>query len=173
MGGAGYRVVPIDEAGADAVAGWCYPPPYDVYNMLPSDAGALLDPDNHYRAVLAGNELIGFCCFGRDARVPAGKSAGWYGPDGVDVGLGLRPDLTGQGLGADFLATVLDAVRAEVAERGVDGAGPPARLRLTVAAFNARARRLYHRAGFTERAHAGGFVLMDRPIAGGPARGVR
>jgi len=79
----------------------------------------------------------------------------------VDVGLGLRPDLTGRGLGARFLEAVLAEARSRHA---------PDRLTLSVAAFNRRAITVYERAGFAEvarRQHAtnGGvheFVMMAR-----------
>lgn len=58
----------------------------------------------------------------------------------LDLGLGLRPDLTGQGLGPAFLAAGL--AHAQAVYR-------PARFRLAVAAFNQRAIRLYEKAGFT------------------------
>jgi ribosomal-protein-alanine N-acetyltransferase len=52
------------------------------------------------------------------------------GEDAVEVGLGLRPDCTGRGLGLGFVTAVCDwAARRSRAERLV----------LRVAAFNARA----------------------------------
>lgn len=82
----------------------------------------------------------------------------------VDVGLGLRPDLTGRGLGVRFL----EAVLAEARNRHA-----PERFTLSVAAFNQRAIVAYQRAGFAEvarRQHAtnGGvheFVTMARADA--------
>jgi ribosomal-protein-alanine N-acetyltransferase len=81
----------------------------------------------------------------------------------VDVGLGLRPDLTGRGLGAGFLEEVLAETRSRHA---------PERVTLSVAAFNERAIVVYERAGFAEvarRRHAtnGGvheFVDMAREM---------
>jgi [ribosomal protein S18]-alanine N-acetyltransferase len=132
-----YGVLPITVAQAATVSGWRYPAPYDVYDMGPEAVPGLLAPKNAYHAVLDGTDLVGFCCFGPDAQVPVGRDAGWYGPDGLDVGLGMRPDLTGRGRGAGFLAAVL----AEASHRS-------GTLRLTVATFNARAQRLYLSAGF-------------------------
>ena len=152
---------PPTAADAWAVLGWRYEAPYDIYNADPAtaqaSAAALLDPANHY-FVATGPDgtLVGFCCYGADARVAGGD----YGdPDLLDVGLGLRPDLTGGGHGGRFVAAVLAFGRAQLGAR---------RYRLTVAAFNARARRVYERAGFREtgRFRRGGlpdapeFVLM-------------
>ena len=57
----------------------------------------------------------------------------------LDVGLGMRPDLTGRGLGEEFVHAGLRFARETYS--------PPA-FRLTVAAFNRRAIRVYERAGF-------------------------
>ena len=57
----------------------------------------------------------------------------------LDIGLGLRPDLTGRGLGHDFVTFGLDFARSAFA--------PPA-FRLLVATFNRRAIRVYEKVGF-------------------------
>jgi [ribosomal protein S18]-alanine N-acetyltransferase len=165
----GYELVPITEAHAVAVAGWRYPSPYDWYDMGDGAVAALLAPENAYHAVVDGADLIGFCCFGPDAQVPAGREAGWYGPDGLDVGLGLRPDHTGRGEGAGFLAAVLDGLAGRFRQATGGSAGArhrPVTVRLTVASFNARARRLYESAGFVLRAVSadGEYLLLVRPM---------
>lgn len=148
-----FTLAPVEEGQARAILTWRYEPPYSFYNADPTDVeGALqvlLDPANAYHA--AGDErgeLVGFFCFGPDARVPGGD----YGDDdALDIGLALRPDLTGQGLGLAFLLAGLDFARQTFA---------PPRFRLTVATFNRRAIRVYERAGFrpgrTFRREAGG-----------------
>ena len=54
------------------------------------------DPTNRYHGVTGEDhsQLIGFCCFGPDARVTGFA----YDEDSLDIGAGLRPDLTGRGL---------------------------------------------------------------------------
>jgi ribosomal-protein-alanine N-acetyltransferase len=131
---------PMDEASARQILTWRYEPPYDIYNAKPDEAEtfvqALLDPANAYHAIIdERGELAGYCCFGPDARVPGGD----YSADALDVGLGMRPDLTGQGRGRDFFASIVDFARRK--------SGPQA-LRVTVAAFNQRAIRVYEKAGF-------------------------
>ncbi len=59
--------------------------------------------------------------------------------DIVEVGLGLRPDLTGQGMGLAFVQTGLAFAQMRFA---------PQQFRLAVATFNLRAMRVYARAGF-------------------------
>lgn len=81
----------------------------------------------------------GFVCFGAEAQVIGARDAGLYRADALDIGLGLRPDLTGLGLGDAFFAACVDHARR------TRTTGP---LRLAVAAFNTRAITVYGRAGF-------------------------
>ncbi|MGH2390530.1 MAG: GNAT family N-acetyltransferase, partial [Chloroflexota bacterium] len=83
---------------------------------------------------------VGFFCFKQTAQVPAGFSAGVYDdPAALDFGLGLRPDLTGRGLGLGFVEAGLSFAREVFT---------PASFRLSVATFNHRAIAIYTRAGF-------------------------
>ncbi len=59
--------------------------------------------------------------------------------EGLDVGIGMRPDLTGQGYGAPLLQAVLRFAARRYAPPG---------FRVTVASWNERALRLARRAGF-------------------------
>ena len=130
---------PMDEASARAVAAWRYEPPYDFYNMDAADVEAsiqaFLDPRNGYYGIYSDVATVGYCCFGPDARVPGGE----YGADALDVGVHMRPDLTGQGRGLAFFSAILDFARRAWAPRA---------FRVTVAAFNRRALRVYEKAGF-------------------------
>jgi ribosomal-protein-alanine N-acetyltransferase len=132
------QVRPIKPADAQEFATWRYPEPYSMYDAAPEDVDTYLDPANGYMTVTDElGEVIGMCCFGPDARVPGGT----YDDDPIDIGTGMRPDLTGQGLGLIFFDAILD----EASRRF-----PGRPLRTTVAAFNERAQRLVFRAGFTE-----------------------
>jgi hypothetical protein len=51
---------------AEEVAGWRYPPPYDVYDEPAEAGGPAADPDRH--AFVLRGQLVGFCSFGADAR---------------------------------------------------------------------------------------------------------
>jgi RimJ/RimL family protein N-acetyltransferase len=64
----------------------------------------------------------------------------------VTIGLGLRPDLTGSGLGLPFVEAGLAMGRERF---------HPARFRLFVYAWNQRAITIYERAGFTMVGRAG------------------
>ena len=134
------RFPPMDEEAARAISTWCYEPPYDMYSLNREDAdqvvAAFVNPEYAYRAIIdRTGELVGYCCFGVEARVPGGD----YDNPAVDIGLGVRPDLTGQGLGATFVSAVLRLARQDLA---------PTEFRVTVAEFNERAQRGWKKAGF-------------------------
>lgn len=145
----------MTQEDAEAIAEWHYDPPFDFYDPRADDQdlAELLDPatrDGSYFTVRdSGGELVAFLQL--DDR------------DGVvDVGIGLRPDLTGRGLGLSFLEHGLTFARELFG---------PRRFRLQVAEFNRRAITVYERAGFEcTRSYPhetnGGvfrFVEMERP----------
>jgi [ribosomal protein S18]-alanine N-acetyltransferase len=123
---------PTGQAEAVAIAHWRYEPPYSFYDATadPDDLALLLGEETregrHFSAFDENNELVGFFSF-----IVEG--------DDVVVGLGLRPDLTGHGLGLAFVEAGLAFARERF---------NPSRFRLSVATFNERAIRVYERAGF-------------------------
>jgi [ribosomal protein S18]-alanine N-acetyltransferase len=130
----------IDIAAARRIAAWEYPPPYDLYSYNPAEAEenvqGLLTPDYHYYTVWdERGELIGYRCFGEDAQVFGGD----YSAEALDMGGGLRPDLTGQGSGAAFMTAAITFAQQQFA---------PAAFRATVAAFNQRALRVCIKVGY-------------------------
>ena len=139
-----FQVEPLREADARAILTWRYPEPYDFYN--PPDDGrdeqyvnAFLDPRLKFHAVRdQARMLAGFCSYGLDGQVQGGD----YRDDALDIGLGMRPELTGQGHGAAFFEAIL--------QHGI-AAFAPHRFRLTVADFNTRAMRLYEAFGLREQ----------------------
>jgi len=128
------RIRPMDEEAARAIATWHYDGVYAFYDMEqdPEDLEELLDPrsweDAYYAVSDERGELVGFFCFEQEN-------------DTVSVGLGLRPDLTGRGLGRRFLDAGLLFARKRYR---------PAAFALSVATFNERAIRLYRQAGFED-----------------------
>ena len=131
---------PMDEPAARAIVRWCYEPPYHIYNLedSPESIQYALDPQYNYHAMRDENgELVGFCSFGEDGQVPGGD----YQAEALDIGMGIRPDLTGQGYGRDFVAAVLDFAQREF---------KPVAFRVTIAAFNHRARRVWESNGFKQ-----------------------
>lgn len=128
----GYLFRQMDDADANRVAGWRYEPPYDFYDpdTDPEDLAELLDAEGRrgvYFSVLEeGGDLVGFFQFEKSGAA-------------VDLGLALRPDLTGKGLGMDFLAAGMEFARERFT---------PERFTLAVTTFNRRAIRVYERIGF-------------------------
>ena len=131
-------VARMNEGDALAVSRWRYGAPYSDYDM-DCDPSELLG--RSYHAVADANgEIVAYCCFGRDAQVPGGHAAGAYDDPGLlDLGLGLRPDLTGRGLGLPVLMAVMEYAARQFEAKS---------FRLSVAAWNDRAIRCYENAGF-------------------------
>jgi RimJ/RimL family protein N-acetyltransferase len=128
---------PVSEPEASAMLTWRYPPPYALYNPAPDDWLWLLYPGGGYLSLLrAPDELVGVACLGRAAQVAGGD---YHHEPALDVGLSLRPDLLGQGIGTAALAALLDYARRE---------REPASFRATVATFNRRSLRLCVQQGF-------------------------
>ena len=157
---------PLREDDARAMAAWRYEGPYAFYDLTSEDVDEVLaELPSYLAAVDERDQLAGFFASGPGAQVPGGQRAGLYGPDALDVGLGLRPDLVGRGLGPAFIAAGLADLRARIVPS-------PARFRLSVAAWNERAIRAYTRAGFRAgprflspvRGVDTEFLLMETPV---------
>ena len=107
------------------MATWRYERPYDFYD---GDVDPVLNPERFYEALDEDGSLVGNYYFEQKG-------------DALEIGLGLRPDLTGRGLGLEFLLAGVEFGRRRFGLPGVI---------LNVAAFNERAIKVYERAGFRE-----------------------
>ena len=140
----------LSEAERAIVGEWRYPGRLSTYEL-----GGPVAPQRPLMAVEHGDELIGYCCFDEEARVPGVEPE----EGSLDVGYGLRPDLVGRGLGREFVAAILDYAEAEF---------EPARLRLVIVDWNATSRRLAEVLGFSERVGVvndqGRFLELVRPV---------
>jgi RimJ/RimL family protein N-acetyltransferase len=136
-----HTVSPMTVADAAVIAAWAYPPPYDIYSMGTSrDIMEELMDGSYYVMRDGKGALTGFYCFGASARVPAGIKLHAYDKSGLmDIGLGMAPALCGKGFGLAFLNAGLAFAREEHSASA---------FRLSVAAFNKRAIRVYEKAGF-------------------------
>ncbi|MBA2285893.1 MAG: GNAT family N-acetyltransferase [Ktedonobacteraceae bacterium] len=118
---------------ARLIVSWHYAAPYDFYDMAsdPEDLAEFLDPQNWPESYYAVHDeqdaLVGFFSYRR------------VNDEELEIGLGLHPDLTGQGLGLAF-------VRAGMAFAHTHFSAT--RIGLRVATFNARAIRVYEQASF-------------------------
>jgi len=157
------RVTAMTPVFAADLVTWRYPAPYDCYDVTGVDPAYFLDPANGFFALVSGAELIGFRSFGADGQVPGGA----YDASALDTGGGLRPSLTGQGLGRLAIQTGLEFGRRRYA---------PAAFRVTVASFNSRALRVVTSLGFrpvgsfAAAADGGQFEILVRQEAGPESR---
>ncbi len=94
---------PFTQAHAEEIMDWKYPPPYEQYNTpdtdQPKPTELLTDSEDHFFAVIQDETMIAFRSFGKDGQVPGGS----YPDTHLDTGGGLRPDLTGKGLGQEVI----------------------------------------------------------------------
>lgn len=156
---------PLDTNAAQQMLRWSYEAPYDLYNVDTTDEQNEIDfltnPAHRYFSIWQRGVLVGFCCFGAEARVPGGD----YTDDALDVGMGMRPDLTGQGNGSQYIQAVLNFARVEF---------EPVQLRATVVAFNERAQRACKKAGlqvtqtFLHAKNQRRFVVLVGPATPSP-----
>ncbi len=122
----------MSQSDAEKIADWHYEGIYSFYDMEndPEDLQELLSPEKrgeNYWSVFSNGVLIGFVALFRDDL-------------SMEIGLGLRPDLTGKGLGSTFLD--------EIEQFILDYFPTVSKLRLSVASFNIRAQKVYQCAGF-------------------------
>ena len=136
-----YEIHPITKRDADDIATWQYPTPYALYSLTAEVIPLLLDPLKRYFAVRdVADDLVGYCCFGQEARVMGGEY-----PESessvLDIGVGMRPERVGEGNGRGFVGAIL----LYAAQRY-----KPARFRVTIAQFNKRSLRTFESLRFEE-----------------------
>ncbi|KOS64749.1 MULTISPECIES: GNAT family N-acetyltransferase [Lysinibacillus] len=129
----------MNEMYAIDILNWKYEAPYDFYNNKFCDESLKELLDNPYYSIVNDQEeLVGFFCTGTSAQVPKGHDYGAYIDGCIDVGIGMKPELTGRGYGLEFFSFILNHLQQKNTSS----------LRLTVATFNTRAIHLYEKLGF-------------------------
>lgn len=120
------------EQAEDIAYNWHYEGMYSFYDMEEDkeDLDEFLDPrkrgDSMF-VVIKDYEVIGFFSFDK-------------APDNtIDIGLGMRPDLTGKGNGLEFLKAGIEFIKINY---------KPDNITLSVATFNQRAIKAYQKIGF-------------------------
>jgi len=133
--------LPVDEKSAREFLTWKYEPPYEIYNYSPEnferDLAYHLDPTNNLYSMFREDELVGYCSYGRDARV----SGGDYSEEALDIGMMIKPELTGQGNGSKYANAVI--------HYGISKYNPE-KLRVTILKTNKRAMKVWEKNGFTK-----------------------
>jgi len=137
------RELTVDETARPL--GWRYSGPYATYDA----EGPLRRELGFFAVEDDAGALVGYGCVGAEARVPGVEEE----PGTVDVGYGMRPELTGQGRGREFVGAILDHVVAE---------HPEARLRMSILRWNERSRRVAQAHGFGIVGAAGEFDVLVR-----------
>ncbi|NOX32016.1 MAG: N-acetyltransferase [Actinobacteria bacterium] len=131
---------PATDQDVREFAAWHYDPPYDVYDidMTPDEVVvSFLEPGVNCHSLFDGSVMTGYCTFGHDAQVPGGN----YDTDGIDIGLGVKPERTGAGERNRVVAAVVAYALVTF---------DPPQLRVTIAAGNPRALRVWSDAGFSK-----------------------
>jgi RimJ/RimL family protein N-acetyltransferase/ADP-ribose pyrophosphatase YjhB (NUDIX family) len=134
---------PMTPDFAREIIGWRYLEPYALYSLedTPETRTDLLDPRSpQFAARDESGGVLGFVAYGSAAEVgDLGEPHLYTADGGLSIGLGMRPDLTGRGMGLAFVKAGMRFAREWFA---------PAYLRLFVLSWNERAMRVYERAGF-------------------------
>ncbi|ULO07472.1 GNAT family N-acetyltransferase [Paenibacillus sp. 19GGS1-52] len=131
-----FHVVPMEIRHAKDICEWIYKPPYNIYGWMPWEQMQALniefgDPQlrqEQYVSVINDQEIL--CGF-----------AQLFPMEGVvRLGIGMRPDLCGHGLGHLFVGSIVEAALKRYPEREID---------LEVLTWNQRAVLTYRKCGFT------------------------
>ncbi|WP_416144827.1 GNAT family N-acetyltransferase [Planococcus koreensis] len=122
------------EQAEEIATKWHYKDEYSFYDMDADqeDLKEFLDAEKRndsYFIVIKNQELIGFFSFNQITE------------DTIDIGLGMKPNLTGAGQGLDFLRAGLEFIESNY---------NPKKITLSVATFNQRAIKVYKKIGFKE-----------------------
>lgn len=140
----------LTEEEANEINTWTYEEPYNLYSFSGEEEviEELLD-GTYYGCCDDNGEFIGYFCFGENAQVSGGRDAHLYGgEDVIDIGLGMKPDLTGKGMGEIFFQAGITFATKEFNSK---------LFRLSVATFNIRAITLYKNIGFKQ-----GTIFLSR-----------
>lgn len=132
----------ITYSTAKEISSWKYSDEYAIYSFNQSEEVISDILNNDYYAIYDDNELIGYYCTGLEAHVPHTVSDEIYADNTyIDMGLGMKPSLTGNGYGREFVGFVINCIEQSCETD---------KMRLTVAVFNKRAIKVYKTFGFTE-----------------------
>jgi ribosomal-protein-alanine N-acetyltransferase len=160
-------VRPMNVDDASCVAGWRYREQWSAYNLA-SPAGLLDELELYWAVTDAADTLVGFVCVDAAARVPGLDADSPF----IDVGVGMDPDIIGQGRGLAFGEIVLGHLARRYPERP---------LRAVIQAWNARSLRFTARRGFIDVGELMSardrqqvrYRILVKPASESPSRGSR
>jgi [ribosomal protein S18]-alanine N-acetyltransferase len=124
-----YKFNEVSQEQAETILNWHYEGEYSFYDYENDEENLvkLLNPHGDiYYMVKKGNDEVGFFCYEIEE-------------DSVEIGLGMKPELTGRGMGLDFLKAGINFAISKY---------NPKEITLSVATFNKRAIKVYEKAGF-------------------------
>ncbi|MDN6129150.1 MAG: GNAT family N-acetyltransferase [Tetragenococcus halophilus] len=122
------------EEAVEIADNWKYPEPYSFYNMTADkeDYDEIIDSGTrgeNFFSVISNSTLLGFFCVFSDKD----------NTEEAEVDIGMRPDLTGKGLGLRFTNVIIEYLEKNLKISVIW---------FSVAKFNKRAIKVYERAGF-------------------------
>ncbi|SDQ24210.1 GNAT family N-acetyltransferase [Carnobacterium viridans] len=129
-----FKIDKLSQQNAMKIADdWKYDGEYSFYDMTedPEDYEEIISPllrENNYFQVIKNEEFFGFFVLEQTV-------------DTVDMGVGIKPELTGNRLGVQFISLILNYIKENYSVTTV---------RLGVAKFNIRAQIVYEKVGFTK-----------------------
>lgn len=127
-----FILIPMTKGYADEVVSWRYDGIYAFYNLdqdredLEEFLNCYGQADKYYAVLNELNDLAGFFSFSQKDET-------------IVVGLGMKPEYTGMGLGLEFVLAGLEFAKEKYT---------PSMFSLIVAIFNKRAIKVYEKAGF-------------------------
>ncbi|WP_214749396.1 GNAT family N-acetyltransferase [Exiguobacterium sp. s189] len=129
-----FMIEKLNHENAKEIAdNWKYPDRYSFYNMTedPDDYEEITNPElraDNYFQVLNNDELFGFFAL-------------YPSEDVIEMGIGIKPEYTGRGLGEEFLGLIIEFIKKNY---------NISIIRLSVVDFNVRAQKVYSRLGFSK-----------------------
>jgi ribosomal-protein-alanine N-acetyltransferase len=130
-----WRITPMTEEHGRIICTWKYPSPYDVYNS-PSWEHMIQEEQDYADAQIRAEQFGAVV----DAKGQLSGFVQYFPIVGVTrLGLGLRPDLCGGGLGTAFVQFLVAEAKKRAPHHEID---------LEVPTWNERAQRSYLKAGF-------------------------
>lgn len=130
-----FKLIPLQEEHARLLCEWRYKPPYNIYNWRPWEW--MLSRQEEFADTVIREEQ--YCAVVDEEEALCGFAQLFPIVGVTRIGLGMRPDLCGQGRGVAFITAIVEEARLRKPGNEID---------LEVLAWNERAIRVYERAGF-------------------------